>query len=96
MVLHYRRVGTEGKSVWKSRFREGRAEYLIGYHPLFHLARAFQRLVQRPYILGSIIRTTGFYSACLSLQKRDVTEDFVRFLRSEEMHKLRALFKFNH
>jgi glycosyltransferase involved in cell wall biosynthesis len=95
-VLHYRRVGTEGKSIWKTRFHEGKAEYLIGYHPLFHLARAFQRLVQKPYILGSVIRTGGFFWACLREPKRDVTEDFVRFVQAEEMHKLRALFKFNH
>jgi biofilm PGA synthesis N-glycosyltransferase PgaC len=92
-VLHYRRVGTEGRSVWRSRFHEGRAEYLIGYHPLFHLARALQRLVQKPYLLGSIIRSCGFFSACLSVPKRDVTEDFVRFVRREEMHKLRTFFK---
>ena len=92
-VLHYRRVGTEKRGILKTRFHEGRSEYLVGYHPLFHLARALQRILQKPFVLGAIIRSCGFFSACLSAPKRDVTEDFVRFVRSEEMNKLRSLFK---
>ena len=92
-VLHYRRVGTEGAGIWKVRYRQGRAEYLIGYHPLFHFARTIQRLKQKPYILGSIIRTIGYLSACFKKPKRDISEEFVRFVRQEEMQKLRSLFR---
>jgi hypothetical protein len=90
-VLHHRRTGTEGRSILKARFKQGRIEYMLGYHPLFHIARAMQRLWEEPFVLGSLVRTCGFFWTCLQRPKRKVPEKFVKFLRQEEFKKLIAL-----
>jgi len=92
-VFHYRRTGTEGRSILKGRFREGRIEYMLGYHPLFHVARVFQRLWEAPCIVGSLMRMCGYFFACLQRPKRKVSAEFVKFLRQEEFKKLIALVR---
>ena len=93
-VLHHRETGTEGRNVWAVRYREGKLEYLIGYHPLFHLARMVQRLFYRPYIFGSVLRTFSFFLMYIKRPKRPVPEEYIKYLRWEERKKLIALFSF--
>ncbi|HJX30956.1 MAG TPA: glycosyltransferase family 2 protein [Thermodesulfobacteriota bacterium] len=92
-VLHHRRTGTEGRTILKVRFKQGRIEYMVGYHPFFHIARAIQRFWQAPCVVGSLVRMCGYFWACLERPKRKVPEEFVNFLRQEEFKKMIALLR---
>lgn len=92
-VLHHRRTGTEGRSVLKARFKQGHIECMLGYHPLFHVARAMQRLRESPFVLGSLVRMCGYFWTWLRKPKRKVSEEFVKFLRQEELKKMAALLR---
>lgn len=92
-VLHHRQTGSEGKSSWAIRWNEGLIEYMIGYHPIFHLARGLQRLFQTPVVLGSLLRSLRYVSLWMKQVPRPVSDAFVFFIRKEEMAKLRSLLK---
>lgn len=89
-VLHYRPTGTEGLSVFSARFRDGCSEYLMGYHPLFETAKFLQRLFEKPYFLGSLSRLSGYCWSWLRGEERTVTLDFVKYLRAEQMQRIRS------
>jgi poly-beta-1,6-N-acetyl-D-glucosamine synthase len=88
-LFHHRPTGTEGFTALSASFRIGKADYSLGYHPLFEIARSISRISNRPIIIGSIYQIFGF---CWSYLKRDpklVSEDFIKFLRHEQLQRLK-------
>ena len=91
-VQHYRVTGSEGRNVFSARLREGRLEYLVGYHPLFHFARGIQRMSERPYIVGSLLRSLSYFWTSLKAPQRPFSDNYISYLRKEEMTKLKETF----
>ncbi|MCP4700224.1 MAG: glycosyltransferase family 2 protein [Gammaproteobacteria bacterium] len=92
-VRHHRRMGTETQRVLAAYYRMGVMEYSHAYHPVFEWVRCIWRLKEKPYILGSIARISGYCHAFLRGDKWAVPDDVAKFLRQEQMQRLRALFK---
>ncbi len=93
-VYHYRRTGTAGFNSFRSNFRFGIKHYLIGYHPAFHLAQCVFRGVKRTSLLRPILRQVGYSWAFFRQYKRPVPDEFVTYLRMEQITRLRSsLFK---
>lgn len=90
-VYHHRETGTAGGGAIRARFKKGAQHYLIGYHPLFHVASSIFRLSIFPFVLGSLAEIAGYVWAFLRKQKKVVPDDFVRFLRAEQWARLRSL-----
>jgi glycosyltransferase involved in cell wall biosynthesis len=90
-VYHHRATGTAGGGVIRARFKKGEQHYLIGYHPLFHIASCMFRFSSFPFMLGSLAEIAGYTWAFLRRQKRVVPDDFVRLLRGEQWARLRSL-----
>jgi poly-beta-1,6-N-acetyl-D-glucosamine synthase len=92
-VYHYRPTGNgEGSNLLRIHIKSGKIEYMIGYHPLFHLARICQGITKKPFLLGGIVKTVSFWWYYIQRKKRPVSNDFINFLRREELEKLKALF----
>jgi hypothetical protein len=87
-VLHHRPTGTAGASVWRARLRRGMEDYFIGYHVLFEAGKCIRRALVRPYVLGSLLCFCGYLFPSLTRQKRVVPDDFVRYLRREQMRRV--------
>jgi poly-beta-1,6-N-acetyl-D-glucosamine synthase len=87
-VRHHRRVGTEGKGALRAFYDMGRREHVIGYHPLFGLVRTLSRMRAVPWIIGGLCYGTGFFHAKLNGLKPAVPDDYVQFLRREQMNRL--------
>ncbi len=87
-VLHFRRTGTEGRGIYRARFLNGVEEYLLGYHPLFQMAKCFSRVKERPYLIGSFLRMCGYYWSWCRRYNRLVSTEFVTYLRREQMQKI--------
>jgi poly-beta-1,6-N-acetyl-D-glucosamine synthase len=88
MVSHHRPTGgAEGRV--RSLYRQGRMDYSLGTHPVFEIARSARRFRSRPYVVGGLVRLFGYTSACCEREKRAVSDRFVKFLRDEEMKRLR-------
>ena len=87
-VSHYRRVGTFGRNIWQARFLQGERDYVIGYHPLFEIAKCMRRVMERPYFVGSLCWLSGYLGAALRKDKRTVPSDVVRYIRKEQCQLL--------
>jgi len=92
VVWHHRRAGTGGgMGFLKAQYKLGIMDYNLGYHPVFMMVKSVSRLRESPYILSSLFRTCGFLRALLTLMRRDVSSEFVVFLRHEQWERLKAL-----
>lgn len=89
-VLHHRPTGTgNAKSILAARFRQGLAEAGIRAHPLFVLAKMLRRCVrERPYLIGGLLRLTGYTYGCLCGVGAEVPTDVARSLRREQLRRL--------
>ena len=91
-VLHHRNTGSQTSGLFKRPFRSGQEAYSLGYHPLFLLTKSLSRFVQKPYILGSILMLCGYGWNCVSGKGHDVSQEFVEYLRTEQMTRLSSIF----
>lgn len=89
VVYHLRATGSESNTPLQIARKDGKKEYLFGYHPLFHIARSMQRLPCSPIVLGSLVRSFYFFKCYFDSTQRPVNKEFVKYLRSEEMRKLK-------
>lgn len=89
IAFHHRCTGTANRSIWEAGFRAGMRDYLIGYHPLFETVRCMRRMVERPYIIYSLIMLSGYFWAAIQRKERPVPRKFVQFLQTEQLSRLR-------
>lgn len=88
-VVHFGLVG--GGGALKARFKWGRVHSDLGYHPMFQLARSVYRVREQPCLLGSLAELIGFAVDKVRNRQPTIDPDVVRFLRREQLTKLRRL-----
>ena len=86
IIQHKATGGADGN--WRNWFKNGRANYITGYHPLFMLAKCFKRAFQRPLLVESIALSAGFLSGYLKKIGRLEDSDTVRYLRKQQIRRL--------
>ncbi|MGE5399298.1 MAG: glycosyltransferase [Ignavibacteriales bacterium] len=91
-VLHHRRTGTAALNILNFKFRQGAVEYFLGYHPFFQVLKCVFRMRERPYVIGSVFRFMGFWWTTLKREERPVSEDFVRYIRKEQLRRITKIF----
>lgn len=89
-AIHYRPLGTgDGTKLLVAKYRSGLADYSLGTHPLFILAKSFRRVfLEKPIVLASIARLTGFLSGFFIVKKREIPDKVVKFVRKEQIRRL--------
>ena len=90
-VFHHRPTGAEKGSKWVIWFNRGVEDYLLGYHFVFVLARCIFRVIERPYLFGGLAMLCGYCWSWIRRTKRQVSSEFVQYLRREQMNRLRSL-----
>jgi hypothetical protein len=89
-LIHHRVTGTaEGQ--WWGLVKDGHADYIVGYHPLFFAAKCMRRLFKPPFVLGAIGLSYGFLRSCVQRKPRVGDKEFVRYLRSQQLRRLFGL-----
>lgn len=91
-VQHFRTAGTANGWV-RDRIRQGRMDFSIGSHPIFEIAKCLRRITEPPKILGSLVRLSSFLGSYCHLEQRQVSDEFVQFLRKEQLGRLAAGFR---
>src|SRR5205814_3757994 len=86
--VHHRRMGTATANELIAPFKVGRADYLLGSHPLWELARSLYQTTRSPILVGGCLRLVGFVWAMMSCGEKQVTPEFIEFRRKEQMHRL--------
>lgn len=89
-LLHYRPTGTSVNNVIKQKFRAGVKNYSLGYHPIFQLIRLTKTIHLKPYILGALLTLIGYMWGAISRISRPVSKEFVDYLRSEQIAKMKS------
>jgi hypothetical protein len=60
-LKQHRRTGA-ADGTWGDLVKNGRANYICGYHPLFMAAKCVSRTIRAPYVVGSLALAHGFIS----------------------------------
>lgn len=86
-LLHHRYTGA-ADGLWGNLVKNGRANYICGYHPLFMLSKCTYRLVQRPYVIGSVALLYGFITGYLRRIPQVNEPKTIRYLRQQQIARL--------
>ncbi len=86
-LQHHRYTGT-AEGIWAGMVKNGRANYVCGYHPLFMLVKCFLRLPRRPYFIGSVGLLYGFLSGYLKQIPQVDDVQTIGFLRRQQLGRL--------
>jgi biofilm PGA synthesis N-glycosyltransferase PgaC len=86
-LQHHRYTGA-ADGMWGGLVKNGRANYICGYHPLFMIAKCFSRLPRKPYVIGSIALFWGFVSGYLKRLPRVDDHQTIGFLRRQQLGRL--------
>ena len=87
-VFHHRPTGN-GFGRLRYLYRGGVMDFYLGTHPVFEVFRMMRRIPIQPYFLGALVRLGGFTWCYCKGQKRQVSDEFIKFLRMEQMDRLR-------
>jgi biofilm PGA synthesis N-glycosyltransferase PgaC len=87
-VVHAGWVGAAAGGRIRARFTWGKMNFTLGYHPLFELARCAFRVIEWPYLIGSVAELAGFVAAYFTYAKPALPEETVRYLRAEQLARL--------
>lgn len=85
---HLRPEGSSDKSILRGRRRHGYGQYYMGTHPVFLLASAANRVVDRPRLIGSFHILAGYANAAVRRIPRHGTAEFRRQLRRFQLDSL--------
>lgn len=89
-VTHHR-VTASASGLMRGRFKQGRQDFSFGYHPVFEIVKCINRLREKPFVVGALLRLGGFCWSRLLDRRPAVSEAFVKFLRDEQVQRLRTL-----
>lgn len=86
-LMHHRHTGA-ADGMWKGLVKNGRANYICGYHPLFMFGKCLWRLGQRPYLVGSVALFYGFVSGYFQHIPQIDDPDTIKYLRAQQLSRL--------
>jgi len=86
-LQHHRWTGAAyGK--WGGIVKNGKTDYVCGYHPLFLAAKAISRIFQRPYLIGSAGLVYGYLRARWERMPQVDDPNLIRYLRRQQLARL--------
>jgi glycosyltransferase involved in cell wall biosynthesis len=91
-TFHHRHTGSAGGGSFRRNYREGLKDFSIGSHPLFEVFKCLRRVKEKPYLVGALFRMCGFIWAYCRGEKRVVSSNFLKYIRWEQMHRLKGPF----
>jgi hypothetical protein len=87
-AMHHRPVGACYGSLPRIHLNLGIRDFSYGTHPLFEFAKCLRRVKERPLVLSSVCRLTGYCWAFVTHVPREVPEEIVQYLRREQLQRL--------
>jgi glycosyltransferase involved in cell wall biosynthesis len=93
VCYHHRKIGTGNIDKKWVYFRQGQKDYSLGNHPLWEIFRTVYQMTKRPFIIGGALLFLGFVCACLIGVERPISKELMRFIRTEQMQRLKRAVK---
>jgi glycosyltransferase involved in cell wall biosynthesis len=88
LVLVQQRFTGDAAGQWRNWVKNGRANRLAGYHPLFLAARAGSRLTKRHPFRSSAGLLWGYAQSAVRREPLPIDDDVKRYVRREQMRRL--------
>lgn len=89
-VLHRRLTGA-ADGAWRNWVKNGRANYVSGYHPLFMLLKCLKRTVQKPYLVSAAGLLYGYVSGYLRGIPQVEDPALIGYIRRQQIRRLLLL-----
>lgn len=86
-ALHHRPTGA-ADGAWKNAVKNGRANYISGYDPLFMFAKVARRAFRNPLSLQWVGLLWGFAGGYLQRQPQVADSNLVEYLRSQQRRRI--------
>lgn len=86
-IIHHKFAGSADGS-WRNWVKNGLANYIVGYHPLFMVLKSGRRLLHRPYGIQGFGLLVGFFSGYLKGIPQIPDRDLIAYLRKQQLRKL--------
>jgi poly-beta-1,6-N-acetyl-D-glucosamine synthase len=86
-VIHHRFTGA-ADGAWRNWVKNGTANYISGYHPLFMFLKCIKRAFQRPYLVGALALAWGFVGGYLKGIPQIGDRRLINYLRKQQIRKL--------
>ncbi len=86
-VVQHKPTGS-ADGTWSNAVKNGRANYLTGYHPVFMLAKCAKRALRQPYFIESLGLATGFLSGYAKRLPQSADAKTRRYLRQQQVRRL--------
>jgi poly-beta-1,6-N-acetyl-D-glucosamine synthase len=86
-IIHHRLAGA-AYGTWNDRIKNGLANYVAGYHPLFMFLKCIKRMVERPYLIGGCGLLFGFLKGYVNRIPQVEDKDLIRYFRGQQMDRL--------
>jgi biofilm PGA synthesis N-glycosyltransferase PgaC len=86
-MIHHRFTGASWGR-WGGLVKDGKIDYVSGYHPLFLAAKSVVRVPRRPYFIGSFALVYGYIADHLQRIPRVNDPELIRYLRRQQLAKL--------
>jgi len=87
-ILQLKATGS-ADGAWRNWVKNGRANYMVGYHPLFMLLKCVRRFFRKPLILASFGLGAGFLGGYFRRVPRVNDPQVIQYLRRQQMNRLR-------
>ena len=94
-VYHYRPTSS-AEGFPHNWYREGMLDHSLGSHPLFEVFKLVRRIQCKPYVLGAAVQLWAFAWAHARREARCVSPEMMRYLRREQIDRLRGLLSLGH
>lgn len=88
-VYHHRNMGSAKHGPLGYKFAVGKLDYALGSHPLWEVFRVAYQMTKTPRISGGLMIAAGYAVAALTLSKRPISKELVRFRQGEQMARLK-------
>lgn len=86
-LAHHRPTG-HAYGLWRDLIKNGRANYVAGYHPVFMLLKCLRRLIEPPFFVGSCALGIGFFTAYLNSLPKVADDQVIAYFRRQQMNRL--------
>ena len=86
-LVHHRLTGS-ADGPWGGYIKNGRANYISGYHPLYMAAKCLARLGRRENVRGALALMYGFVTGYLKRIPQVDDPQLIRYLRSQQIGRL--------
>jgi poly-beta-1,6-N-acetyl-D-glucosamine synthase len=86
-LVHHRPTGAADGS-WKNWYKNGRANYIVGYHPAFMFLKCVKRIAEKPVVTAALALGAGFLSGYIQRVPRVNELELVRYIRRQQINRL--------